>query len=247
MIVKSKDFGWEVIHQQAHGLLALQIALHWLPEKRPINWVETLLALAEHDDGQATWEGHQHLTQAGAPLDFNIQLYSVAQARRMVEIALEKSRWNALIVSMHASFLYEPMRHENKEMADFLDQQRKNQRDWLRTLRVTQQQARYAYAFVQWCDAFSLILCQDLIPPSGRRLEISVGPDKVPYFLFQQADSSVCVEPWPFEIDFFTIKVEAFELKQLAFSSDKALYEAIQQATIIRKEWTLRQLLEKSD
>lgn len=246
MIVKSKDFGWEVIHQQAHGLLALQIALCWRPENRPMNWVETLLALAEHDDGQDTWEGHHHLTQVGAPLDFNIQLYSVAQARRMVEIGLEKSRWNALMVSMHASFLYEPMRHENKEMAAFLDQQRKNQRDWLRTLRVTRQQAQYAYDFVQWCDALSLILCQDLIPPSGRRLEISVGPDKVPYFLFEESDRSVCIEPWPFEIDSFTIGVEAFELKQLTFSNDQALYEAIQQANIIRKEWTLKQLLDKS-
>ena len=240
MIVKSKDYGWEVIHQQAHGLLALQLALHWHPEKRPINWVETLVALTEHDDGQDAWADRNHLTQAGAPLDFNIQGYSVGQARRMVEIALEKSRWNALMVSMHASFLYEPMRQENKEMAAFLDEQRKNQRDWLRTLRVSQSQAQYAYAFVQWCDACSLILCQDLIPPSGRRLEISPGPDQVPYFLFQQADESLCVEPWPFDVDSFIIGVEAFELKQLAFKNDQALYEAIQQADVIRKEWVLK-------
>ncbi|GAB3997125.1 hypothetical protein GCM10028807_41500 [Spirosoma daeguense] len=239
MIVRSKDFGWEVIHQQAHGLLALQLALHWAPDKRPVNWAETLVALTEHDDGQDNWEGRHHLTQVGAPLDFNIQQYSVEQARRMVEIALEKSRWNALMVSMHASFLYEPLREDQKAMADFLDQQRQNQRDWLRTMKVTLAEARYAYAFLQWCDAFSLLLCQDLVPPGGRRLEISPGPDEIPYYVSQRDDHSLCVDPWPFEISSFVIGIEAFQLKQLTFESDKALYDAIQQADILRYEWKL--------
>ncbi|MVM36351.1 DUF3891 family protein [Spirosoma sp. HMF4905] len=239
MIVKSRDFGWEIIHQQAHGLLAFQLALHWLPDNRPIHWVETLVAITEHDDGQDTWQGRHHLTQAGAPMDFQIQHYSVAQARRMVEIALEKSRWNALMVSMHASFLYEPMRHERKEMAEFLDQQRNNQRDWRRAMKATKQQAQYAYAFLQWCDAFSLILCQDLVPPMGRRLEISPGPEDRPYFVFRQSDGSLCVDPWPFETKTFAVGIECFQLKQLAFKSDQELYETIQQAEVLRQEWIL--------
>ncbi|WP_080057929.1 DUF3891 family protein [Spirosoma aerolatum] len=239
MIVTSKDFGWEVIHQQAHGLLAFQLALHWVPDKRPINWAETLVALTEHDDGQDTWEGRHHLTQAGAPLDFTIQQYSVAQAHRMVEIALEKSRWNALMVSMHASFLYEPLRKEQSELKEFLDQQRKNQRDWLRMMKATTDDAQYAYAFLQWCDAFSLLLCQDKIPVDGRRLEISRGPDEVPYFVAKAPDNSLCVDPWPFDVDSFVVGVEAFQLNQLAFKNDKALYDAIQQADILRHEWRI--------
>lgn len=244
MIVTNKDFGWEVIHQQAHGLLALHLGINWHVEKRPVNWIETLVALTEHDDGQDTWEDRHHLTQAGAPMDFNIQSYSVAQARRMIEIALEKSRWNALMVSMHASFLYEPVRHhpvghQQKKMTEFLDQQQKNQRDWLRMLKMKRQQAEYAYDFIQWCDAFSLILCQDLVPPDGRRLEISPGPDKIPYYVFQRPDGVLRVDPWPYEIDSFTVNVEAFEVRQLSFESDRALYDAIQKADVIQKQWTV--------
>ncbi|MVM30461.1 DUF3891 family protein [Spirosoma sp. HMF4905] len=239
MIVSSKDVGWEIIHQQAHGLLAFQIAMHWRPEIRPINWVETLVAITEHDDGQDSWQGRNHLTQAGAPMDFQLQHYSVAQARRMVEIALEKSRWNALMVSMHASFLYEPMRDKKKEIAGFLDQQRNNQRDWLRAMKATKQQAQYAYNFLQWCDAFSLILCQDLVPSAGRRIEISLGPDDIAYFLSEQANGSLLVDPWPFDIPSFGLAVEAFQLKQLAFTTDQQLYNAIQQAYILRKAWTI--------
>lgn len=158
----------------------------------------------------------------------------------MVEIALEKSRWNALMVSMHASFLYEPLRNERPEMDEFLEQQRKNQRDWLRKMKATAAQAQYAYAFLQWCDAFSLLLCQDLLPPEGRRLEISKGPDGKSYFVSKQEDNCLCVEPWPFKEDSFVVGVEAFQLKQLAFEDDKVLYEAIQQADILRHEWTLK-------
>ena len=70
MIVTQTDTGWQIINQQAHGLLAVQIALHWQVDKRPVHWVETLIALTEHDDGQDNWEGRNHLTTAGAPLHF---------------------------------------------------------------------------------------------------------------------------------------------------------------------------------
>ena len=240
MIVKNKDFGWELIHQQAHGLLAVKIAIHWNPAKRANRWVETLVALTEHDDGQEPWEGKNHLTEAGAPMDFRIEEYSVGQATRMVEIALEKSRWNALVVSRHATFLYKSLTDKSVELARFLDQQQENQKIWMRQLKITKKEADFAYAFVQWCDALSLILCQDTVPEYGRRLEISPGPDGILYYIFRRSDQTVGVDPWPFDSPEFSLHVEAYQLHQLHFKDDAELYERIQQAPVEEKEWKFR-------
>lgn len=84
-----------------------------------------------------------------------------------------------------------------------------------------------------------LLLCQNLLPPEGRRLEISKGPDRKPYFATKRLDYPIGVSPWPFDVDTFTVGVEAFQLKQLQFKSDQKRYEVIQQANILRHEWTV--------
>ncbi|MEZ0484840.1 DUF3891 family protein [Fibrella aquatica] len=241
MIVLLVDTGWEIIHQPAHGLLAFQLALHWLPDKQPQHWPETLIALTEHDDGQLPYEDRNHLTKAGAPLHFQVLEFSVEQAKNMISVALQKSRWNALMVSMHASFLYEEKRSESAELADFLDQQKENQQSWRRQYGVTKATALSAYKFVQWCDAFSLILCQNQVPPEGRRLEISVGPDGEHYYVSQRIDGSLCVDPWPYNVPEFSVHLEFNTVSQLIFSDDRELYNALQKAPVEIREWTLKQ------
>ena len=240
MIVHLVDAGWEIVHQPAHGLLAFQLAMHWHPDTRPQHWPETLIALTEHDDGQDPYEGRNHLTEAGAPLHFQVLEFSAYQAKKMIEVALQKSRWNALMVSMHASFLYDEKRGKSPELDEFLDQQKQNQLSWRRQYGVTKAVAQYAYDFVQWCDAFSLVLCLNQVPPEGRRLEISIGPDGVHYYVFQRTDGSLCVDPWPYAVSEFTAYIEFNTLTQLMFADDRELYNALQQAPIQVREWTFR-------
>ena len=240
MIVNQTDAGWQLINQQAHGLLAVQAAAHWRAEKRPAHWIETLIALIEHDDGQEPWEGRNHLTTAGAPLPFQIPEYSVEQCRNVIEIGLQKSRWNALMLSMHTTFLYEQKRGTDAELDQFLDQQVNNQSKWRKQYGATKTDAEYAYAFVQWCDALSLVLCLDQVPPEGRRLEVSRGPDGAVYFIFQHDDESLGVDPWPFDVPQFLVHVETFQLPQLVFLDDKELYNAMQDAPTVLKEWEFK-------
>ncbi|AKD56661.1 DUF3891 family protein [Spirosoma radiotolerans] len=241
MIVTQTDTGWQIINQQAHGLLAVQVALHWRPDSRPVNWIETLIALTEHDDGQDAWEGRNHLTTAGAPLHFQLLQYSVEQCRKLIQIGLQKSRWNALLMSMHTSFLYEPKRGTDKELDEFLDQQVTNQTKWRKEIKATKKEADYAYAFLQWCDALSLVLCMDQVPPESRRLEVSLGPDGIPYYIHQRTDASLSMEPWPFDTPAFAVHVETFLLDKLVFKNDKQLYTALQNAPVGVKEWTFRE------
>lgn len=240
MMVKLTASGWDIIHQPAHALLAFQLGQYWKADSRPLHWPETLIALTEHDDGQEPYEDRNHLSELGAPMHFQKQGYSVEQARNMISIALEKSRWNALMVSMHGTFLYEEERGDDPEMNEFLDQQKKNQQSWRRQYGVSKAEAAYAYDFVQWCDAFSLILCRGQVPPKVRRVEISKGPDGEPYYVFQRPDGSLGVDPWPYEMTDFLARIEYCSLGQLVFKNDNELYNAMQEAPVQAHEWRLR-------
>lgn len=242
MIVTQTDAGWQIINQQAHGLLAVQAAMHWQIDRRPVHWIETLIALTEHDDGQEPWEGRNHLTSAGAPLHFQIPEYSNEQCRNMIEIGLQKSRWNALMLSMHTTFLYEQKRGTDKELDKFLDQQTGNQTKWRKQYKATKAEADYAYAFVQWCDALSLVLCLGQVPPEGRHLEVSKGPDGLSYFIFQHPNQSLGLDPWPFDVAELQVHVETFQLVQLVFQNDDELYSAIQDASMALKTWTFKRV-----
>jgi hypothetical protein len=68
------------------------------------------------------------------------------------------------MLSMHTSFLYKQKRGSDPELDQFLDQQATNQPKWRKQYGATKADAAYAYAFVQWCDALSLVLCLNQIP-----------------------------------------------------------------------------------
>ena len=83
MIVNSTPAGWQIIYQQAHALLAAQLAWHWPTTLPPDRWVGLLAAIAQHDDEQAAWHGrggHYGLTPAGAPANFTQKEFSLEQA-----------------------------------------------------------------------------------------------------------------------------------------------------------------------
>ena len=241
MIVQTTNAGWQIIHQQAHGLLAFQLAMHWQESERPAQWIETLTALLEHDDGQEAWSGTNHLTEAGAPVHFTIKEYSLEQCHQMIDIALRKSRWNALMASRHATFLYESKRGQDPALDEFLDQQVTNQTKWRNAYEATKKEVNGAYDLLQWCDALSLILCLNQLPPDARQLEISKGPDGTRYFVQQRSrDQSLSVDPWPFDKPEFRVHVEMYPVSQLHFSSDRELYNAINDAPAEVQEWIFR-------
>ncbi len=239
MIVNTDPNGWELIHQRAHGLLAMKIASMWRKEERPARWIETLLATAEHDDGQEDWSGMNHINESGAPLDFIHKRFNMVQLKRVTEISQHKGQWIALLISMHMSFLYESMRGKSKEIDVFLDQQKKSQQQWRKALKVSLQEIKGAYALMQWCDRFSLILCRNELPEGERFLEVSTGPDGTRYDVIQGADKTVMVKPWPFDEEKFTLSIEACYLSQLSFKNDHELLEKLKTSSIRDKIWVL--------
>lgn len=239
MIVNATPNGWEIIYQRAHGLLAVQLAHCWREDQRPERWIETLAAITEHDDGQESLHGSHHLTDAGAPKDFTFQEFDLFQAQKVTQTAEYKSRWVALLISKHTSYLYEPIRGKSKEVNDFLNLQLQQQENFQKELKISSKKVDQAYTLLKWCDTCSLILSKNQLLKDEKSLEIGKGPDGQDYMINQKEDLSVSVNPWPFRENNFRVSVEARELSQLKFENDKELQKALRAAPVKIKEWNL--------
>ncbi|MFD3001303.1 DUF3891 family protein [Pontibacter toksunensis] len=240
MIVNAIPEGWEVIYQQAHGVLAAQLAYQLKPELQCRYWVETVIAIANHDNRQKTWRGKDGLTPAGAPADFTLLPTTLEQAQALMHAVRFQSRWVAMLTSMHMSYLYESQRGQQKGINLFLDEQQALQKECRQGLGVSQKEAAQAYAIMQWCDRLSLILCRHELPADERALEITQGPDGETYFVKRLQNTSVNVEPWPFSAPQLQVQVEYRVLEQLQFKNDAGLAKALHQAEAQSLEWLLK-------
>lgn len=238
MIVNQSEAGWDIIFQRAHALLAGKIAMQWKVSERPEPWADVLSAIVDHDDGQRDWQTRAHLTDAGAPLDFTYQKLDFAQAKRTVNNARYRSRWIALLTSMHTSALYEPLRGTDQELNQFLDEQQDYQQKLRRNVGIRKEQAEKMYRMVFFCDACSLVLCKNEVPGNGNRLELAPNPDRQTAYIFQRDNQQLSIDPWPFEADAFAVDVDVFRLRQLSFKEDQELYEALDQAEVVSQRWT---------
>ncbi|MBD2766991.1 DUF3891 family protein [Hymenobacter sp. BT664] len=249
MIVNSTPAGWQIIYQQAHALLAMQLAWAWPPTLPADRWVGLLAAIAQHDDEQEAWRdrgGHHGLTAAGAPANFTQKPFSLAQATGVLAAARFQGQWRSLLTSMHLSCLYETLRGSDPKTTAFLDELRAGQQRWRRALRVKKDEAQAAYDLLHWADRLSLILCRHELPEMGRALEIYHGPDQRRYDVRQSPDGSMHVEPWPFAPAELVVSVEASVLTQLQFADDAALAAALRAAPVETLRWTLRRAKEST-
>ncbi|WP_445638391.1 DUF3891 domain-containing protein [Nostoc sp. DSM 114161] len=242
MIVNATQNGWEIIYHRAHALLAAQLGGQWRRKDAPVRLYETIAAISHHDDLEKEWE-EDNLTEAGAPRDFTMMTKSEMEkgtykVANLAKNALYRGRWVALLISMHISRLNEPSRGQSPELDKLLDEQLENQKRWREELGIEKEEVDAAYAFMQWCDRLSLILCQHELPADERFLEISKGPDDRRYDIMQRSDKSVVVKPWPFQEEKFTVNIEACDLSQIKFESNTELTQALQQAPIKVLEWT---------
>lgn len=237
MIVNPSDKGWNIIFQRSHALLAGKIAMQWKTSQRPERWIETLAAIIDHDDEQKDWRKGEHLTEAGAPMDFTILELDLEQAKNVVDNARYRSRWIALLISMHTSALYEKMRGQSKDLDDFLDEQQSYQQKLRFSLKVKKEAAERTYRLMFLCDACSLVLCKNEVPAGGRKLELGICPDGQSCFIYAKHEDLLSIDPWLFEVNQFQVSVEIFHLDQLAYKNDRELYEALDRAEIQVKHW----------
>ena len=240
MIVNYTEEGWEVITQRAHGLLAAQIAAQWRRNIRTGRWTETLLAVAEHDDAQIELERDNLLTQQGGPVDFKMKVFEQRHCTQTMDFALSKSRYIALLCSMHLEFVYKKDCVDNPEAAQFITEQQALQKQWRKELNLSLTEAEQDYRLLEWCDALSLLICQHENQPEARSVEISNGPDNKSYQLIQTGGGILTVNPWLFEENRFELYFETRVIPQLSFKNDNEIRVEFRKAAVKEKHWVLQ-------
>ncbi len=238
MIVNYKEKGWQIITQRAHGIVAAQLAFHWRVKDRPERWVETVLAIAEHDDAENELDGETLITPAGGPLNFSMKTFELPHCKKLASLTLMKSRYLALLTSMHMEFLYRKDAADDPKAKAFLDEQKALREQWLQELKLTEEKALQIYDLLEWCDALSLLICKADLQPEQRSIEISTGPDKKKYNLVQLDEETLSVLPWPFEKNQFSINYDYRSIQQISFSSSTKFRASFLEAEVAEKSWT---------
>ncbi len=246
MIVTYKEDGWHVVTQRSHGILSAQIAANWRVKDRPERWTETLLAIAEHDDAEVELDGENLLTPTGGPLNFDMKVFELAHYEKLSMLTQTKNRYIALLTSLHMEFLNRTEAATNKTCNNFLKEQTILREKWRKALKMTEAETLRIYDLMEWCDAFSLLLCQSRLQPEKRKLEISTGPDKKMYYLVQINDEEITVDPWPYESKNFRVSFEYRVIKQLQFASSAEFRKAFLEAPVEEQVWNVsRQVVQK--
>lgn len=230
MIVNYVQSGWEVITQRNHALIAASIAAQWKFDKTPHRWLETIIAVAEHDDAFNEFLNDDVLNDNGGPINFNMRPFQKDFCDNLLFNALSKSRYIGLLVSYHIQFLYDK---RSKEAHRYCEELKTLQQTWLKELDLTQGDAQKRYALLQWCDALSLIICQRQVPPEGRKMEIGEGPDGKRYAFHETVQQQLTVSPWPFASDHFSVTLESRTMERLLFENAASFHHAFKRATVV--------------
>ncbi|SDZ80664.1 Protein of unknown function [Pedobacter hartonius] len=222
MIVNYTESGWQIITQRSHGLLAAKICAHWRKDRQPERWVETLIAAAEHDDVYNEWENEDLLNETGGPVNFKQTGFKLEYGKRLIDMAETKSAYIALLISRHIQFVH----GEDSKAKTFISSLKKMERNWLEVAGVNKEEVDRAYKLVEFCDAFSLLICQGLVQPEGRKIEIGKGPDGRVYEMHASGDD-LMIEPWPYDTDSVVLSWESRTLSQLTFKNADAFRKAV--------------------
>ena len=228
MIANYTESGWQIITQRSHGLLAAQICGHWKKDDQPVRWVDTLIATAEHDDVYNEFENSELINELGGPINFKETEFELSKNKRLIDMAETKSAYIALLTSKHIAFVHGA---DPKAFA-FIKELKTKEKTWLKTADATQKEIKLGYELLQFCDAFSLLICQELIQPEDRKIEISAGPNGQSYEMHTSGNKLI-VTPWPFELDSFTVTYESRTLSNLKIKETHQFRKEIKQANVV--------------
>lgn len=229
MIVRNREQGYLLIYQQAHAMLAAQLVQHWRTTQRPAWWLETLIAIAGHDNGWQEWVAGEIVMPDGTPRTFlettNADVYN--HARETVAQAVRQSVWTGILAATHMAALHARRGANDPRIASLLEQQAQQREAWQRELDVTQQTVDEAYALLRWADSLSLLLCRGMVQPNGEPRNIAAGPDGTTHQVRARGPQQIAVTPWPYEKDSFATRVDAYAVEGQHFSSSEALREGL--------------------
>lgn len=242
MIRHPIDAGWFISYQPAHALLSGCLAAHWAGTDdfpRPTPWPDLVVAVSQHDAGWIEWEQAPKISDEGIPLNFteldiadHLRIW-----RRGVATGLHQSRFVGLMLSRHATRLYDHRSDESQIIANFLAEQHRLQNQLVAEFDISPDAVDEAYSLVRLMDWFSLALCMERYHDGV--VELGAGPGGVELTMEPLGEHRLMVRPWPFDVSAITASVEARRLTQRSFADSDALQAALRDADIVERRWQL--------
>jgi hypothetical protein len=230
MIVLDKKDHFTIVYQRAHGMLAAKIACKVEPALRPPEkyWLETLVSIADHDDGRRDWQGSFHINEKGFPKDFTEYKFDYEQANRVVNTAECKSSWVCLMVSKHLVELYHEL--EDEKARELVNDEKLRQKQLREALHIGEEELEAYYRLVKWCDELSLRICKEEFPLDlpGDFLE-TLPTGKSSYMGYK---NGLMVYPWVFEKEKVTFEYEYRTIPKRVYTDDQDLQQTLSQAKL---------------
>ncbi len=238
------DGGWIAIGQASHAWLSGQLARAWgsAAVERPEPWEAVCLAAEQHDVGMAEWDRrpaldtatHRAMAFTAMPRALHLDLWTRAAGKLETQ-----SRYAALLVSMHGTWLYRSfVREDTPPVRAYLDGQAAYQAALLERLAADPARVERNRGLVACWDALSLALClgwaaRELPPVPG------TDGDEVVLRYAPAGEGAAVLDPWPFAAEQVTVEAEGRRLSG-AFTTESGLHAALDAAPAVRLEWTLR-------
>ena len=258
MIVREMPNGQLLcIHQTSHALMAEEFCRHWgnADFATPAPYSETMLAIAQHDNGWHEWELAPQLRDDGFPMDFvhhTDVIEKIALWRRSIDRAASQHPYAAVLVGRHASLLYHSIldtfeeENEKPHVAEFIADQallleflRHKQTEetalagWLREETVAANTS-----LLQFGDLAALKLTMpwgqgriSLCPVDGRGTFSDID--------MRFDHKTVTFDPWPFGIPQFTVSMQGWLLSQQTFPNEETYRTALAEAPFYQQQWTV--------
>ena len=256
IVADEPDGSLLLVCQPDHAATAAQIASAWRRPQAwdvPI-WPRFIEAVERHDDGWIEAEVCPPLDEAGRPHDFKTihTRDHVAVWLRGIDLAAEHDTYVALLVALHARWLYTHVEQETVEEMQiaqrFVDQITLGIDEFIGELRDGSPQERTAVSPSRLSDARRLLSFFDaftLALAGGVEWIDEIGPlsfdDQVSSFsLTPGTADEIAIGPWPLSRGQLEISTRAKRLPQARFDNQDAFYELAASTESVELTWQLR-------
>ncbi len=231
MIVKNTNEGWRIITQTNHAFLATQIAQALKENFRTEYWLETLLAISNHETLETDFNSGERINNLNLPIDFREATSSKKELYSKIESMVRKASNRSIIVGAliaeHLLFLHKPDINK-KSIISLCEDTIKNAKS---LHKIDDTTFKKMYGVVRFCDRLSLMICTEELPDLDRKFEINDSLDIGKVFLYLK-DKSIKVTPWPFQKETCSIYIEHKLLTKSHFKDDNDFINVFQKSLV---------------
>lgn len=244
------------VHQTSHALMSAEFCRHWGNQdfRTPSPYAETLLGIAQHDNGWYEWELKPKLRNDGYPMDF-LHDFDVLGKLNLWRLGINRAYaqhpYAAILIGQHAVDLYQkyPLpaltEDERAHIAEFIaDQQmllelvrdRMGVDERIR-VRLSATAVESNMRLLQFGDEASLRITIPWVDKGPIR-NCPVDGEGIFREIKMTFDGEIITfDPWPFGVSEFEVHMHGRLLNCVTFPSEEDYHTALSEAPFYSQRW----------